>query len=330
MDTSKLQARRRKGASVVLCLMIGFGISHAPAMAAGKSSVSYAPGVSLVPEVLLPDGATPRMYNTTNGLSLWTNTLPIVQGDKVKLNVFAATGGAELKEIIVRVDNTKIADLAAAPWKTSLDTTKLGPGHHMVEVWAQSTGAHPQATTQTLMFYVASELASQFIPQPATQKVAGSLQQQSGGQVSTLPLPGENSAAATNTPPTLEFLKGQTLDTNAQVMIYAHSAVAGLPNQAGAGTMVTGSTLTVSEPYLLSVKPAAGSSAVQFAYALVRGGQVDYASPTAFDTTRYQVRIEKLNSAGTGLGLGTVTLWVWGINRAGQPAEPTKTVLNIL
>lgn len=318
----------RNMVSAALCVMMGLGL-HAPAALATKSSVSYAPGVSLVPEVLLPDGATPRMYNTTSGLSLWTNTLPVVQGDKVKLNVFAATGGAELKEIIVRVDNTKIADLAAAPWKTTLDTTKLGPGHHMVEVWAQSTGAHPQATTQTLMFYVASQLAGQFVPQPATQKVAGFRQQQSNGQVSTLPLPGENNAAAANTPPTLDFLKGQTLDTNAQVTIYARSASAGASAQSSAGTMVAGSNLTVNEPYLLSIKPMPGSSATQFAYALVRGDQVDYVSPSAFDMTRYQVRIEKLNSAGTGLGTGTVNLWVWGINKAGQPAEPIRTVLNI-
>lgn len=329
MNILNLQARRRKHVSAALCLMLGLGISHSPALAAGKSSVSYAPGVSLVPEVLLPDGVTPRMYNTTNGLSLWTNTLPVVQGDKVKLNVFAATGGAELKEIIVRVDNTKIADLGAAPWKTSLDTAKLGTGHHMVEVWAQSTGQHPAATTQTLMFYVASELAGQFVPQPPKQKVAGSLQQQSGGQVSTLPLPGENNAVAMNTPPVLEFLKGQPLDTNAQVMIYAHPASAGTSAQAGSGTMVTGSNITVNEPTLLSIKPVAGSNATQFAYALVRSGQVDYASPVAFDTTRYQVRIENLNSAGTGLGSGTVTLWVWGIDKAGQSAEPIKTVLNI-
>lgn len=329
MNTLNLHLRSQKWVSAALCLMVGLGMIHAPVMAAGKTSVAYAPGVSLVPEVLLPDGATPRMYNTTNGLSLWTNTLPVVQGDKVKLNVFAATGGAELKEIIVRVDNTKIADLAGAPWKTTLDTTKLGPGHHMVEVWAQSTGSHPAATTQTLMFYVASELAGQFVPQPPKQKVAGSLQQQSGGQVSTLPLPGENNAAAMNIPPVLDFLKGQPLDTNAQVMIYAHSAAVGTPAQAGSGTMVTGSNITVNEPTLLSVKPASGSSAVQFAYALVRGGQVDYVSPVAFDIARYQVRIEKLNSSGTGLGSGMVTMWVWGIDKAGQPAEPIKTVLNI-
>ncbi len=328
MKTTNRQNRRRPVLPAALCLITGFGILHAPAMAAGKSTVAYAPGVSLVPEVLLPDGVTPRMYNTTNGLSLWTNTLPVVQGDKVKLNVFAATGGSELKEIIVRVDNTKIADLAAAPWKTSLDTAKLGTGHHMVEVWAQSAGAHPAATTQTLMFYVASELAGQFVPQLPKQRVAGSLQQQSGGQTSTLPLPGEDTAA-TNRPPVLDFLKGQPLDTNAQVAVYAHSAAAQTPAQAGPGTLVTGSSITVNEPTLLSIKPASGSSAVQFAYALVRGGQLDYVSPVAFDLARYQVRIEKLNAAGTGLGSGIVTLWVWGIDKAGQPAEPIKTVLNI-
>lgn len=313
--------------SLALLSVLTLGLCHSPAAAAGKSSVAYTPGVSLVPEVLLPDGTTPRMYNTTNGLSLWTTALPIVQGDKVKLNVFAATGGTELKEIIIRLDNTKIADVSAAPWKTMLDTAKLGAGHHMVEVWAQSTGSHPQSTTQTLMFYVTPQLATQFVPQPPTQKVAGSSQQLSGGQVSTLPLPGENASA--DTPPVLDFLKGQPLDTNAQVNVYARTAAGAALPQAAAGTLVTGSTLTVNEPYLLSVKPTDGSSATQFAYALVRDGRVGYVSPSAFDAARYQVRIERLGAGGTGLGAGTVTLWVWGINKAGLPAEPVKTTLNI-
>ena len=49
--------------------------------------------------------STDRTYNTPQGLSLWMNSLPIQQGDKIKLNVFAATGGADLKQIIVRLDN---------------------------------------------------------------------------------------------------------------------------------------------------------------------------------------------------------------------------------
>lgn len=313
----------------VVCVLAGFAII-APAHA-GKSVVAYKPGVSIVPEVLMPDGQTVRTYNTTNGLSLWTNTLPVVQGDKVKINVFAATGGAELKEIIVRLDNTKIADIASAPWNTLLDSTKLGAGHHMIEVWAQSTGDHPQSTTQTLMFYIAPQLEAQYVPvqtglTPITQ-VAGISQVLVNNQVSNVPLPGENNAS--DMAPTLEYLKDKAVDSNAQVAVFARSSMTGVEAGAGGGTMVTGATITVNEPTLLAVQPTPGSTATQFAYALVRAGRVVYAAPNAYDVSQFRVRVQKLNANGTGLASGPVILWVWGVDKAGQPSEPVKTVLNI-
>ena len=318
---------RRAILGATACLVMAGLVAPAHA---GKSGVAYKPGVAIVPEVLMPDGQTARTYNTTNGLSLWTNTLPVVQGDKVKINVFAATGGAELKEIIVRLDNKKIADIASAPWNTLLDSTMLGSGHHMIEVWAQSTGDHPQSTTQTLMFYVAPQLAAQYVPQqpgltPITQ-VAGTQQSLVGSNLTTIPLPGENNA---DTAPTLDYLKDKTVDSNAQVAVYARSSMTGVEAGTGGGTMVTGATITVNEPTLLAVQPTPGSTASQFAYALVRAGRVVYAAPNPYDVTQFRVRVQKLNASGTGLASGPVTLWVWGVDKAGQPSEPVKTVLNI-
>jgi len=328
MTFLQLQGPSRKIWWGMLCALIG-GVALVPAQAAGKGTVAYVPGVSVVPEVLLPDGVTPRTYNTTNGLSIWTNTLPVVQGDKVKVNVFAATGGADLKQIIVRLDNTRIASIAAAPWKTVLDTTKMATGYHMIEVWAQGTGDHPQSTTKTLTFYVASQLASAYIPQPAAVKVSPSLQSLNNGHSSTLSVAGEGDTANEDTPPApLSFMAGKATDSSAQVAVYARSSVSG-DAAPGTGTLVSGATITINEPTLLEVRAAPSSTATQFAYALVRDGRVVYASPSAYTLSQFRVRVEKLTTAGTGLSAGTVALWVWGINASGQPSEPTKTLLNI-
>nr|MDQ2687605.1 hypothetical protein [Armatimonadota bacterium] len=116
-----------------LLLTSVMGVGMAPQAALAKSRVSYKPGVAIVSEVMDAKGQQ-RTYNTPNGPSLWTDGLPIQKGDKIKLNVFAATGGAELGRIIVRLDNAKIAQIPKAPWNTVLDTAQMATGPHMVEV----------------------------------------------------------------------------------------------------------------------------------------------------------------------------------------------------
>ena len=116
------------------------------------------PGVTLVPDVLLADGQTPRIYDTPQGTTFWKEGLPVQQGDKVKLNVFVATGGADLKEIKVRLDNAPVADITTSPWNTVIDTASLSTGSHMIEVWAQATGDPPQSSTKQLSFFVLKQL----------------------------------------------------------------------------------------------------------------------------------------------------------------------------
>ena len=247
------------------------GTTLSPAHSADRQS--YIPGISLVPEVLEADGVTDRTYNTPQGPTLWTNGLPIQQGDKIKLNVFAATGGSELQEIKIRLDNVKIADIAAAPWHTVLNTATLQPGYHMVEVWALASGNKPQSTTRTLSFFIAHQMDAKYLVQ-GTQQIL------TNNAVTNVPL--EGGADTGDTAPLLpDFLKDQPTDAAATVMISARSAASA--NEAG-GAAVTGGAATINEPTLFAVQPAPGSTATQFAYALVRDGGTFNASTKPLPT----------------------------------------------
>lgn len=308
------KTRAVSGAALFLVpALLGMGTLTAPVQA--KGSVSYIPGISLVPEVLQPDGVTDRTYNTPQGLSLWTESLPVLQGDKVKLNVFAATGGSELKEIKIRLDNTKIADVTSAPWHTVLDTATLQPGYHMVEVWALASGDKPQSATKTLQFFVTKQLQPALVP---TTEVKGIQQQRTNGATT------ETNLSDTPQPP--DFLKGQTPDPAATVTISARSAASSADT---GGTPVMDAPVTINEPTLFIIQPATGSTATKYAYALVRDGMTFASSDKPLSTSYDRVRIEQRTDTEPGLRSGTVTMWVWGINAQGQPSEPVKTVLNI-
>ncbi len=304
--------------ALLIAAMLGGAV--APITAHAKGKVSYAPGVSLVPEVLTSDGVTDRTYNTPQGLSLWMNSLPIMQGDKIKLNVFAATGGADLKQIIVRLDNARLPGMpiTAAPWNTVLDTTTLATGYHMVEVWAQATG--DKATTKTLSFFVTKQLDAKYL-------VQGSQQLQANGQTTEIPLEGQTTPGS-DTPQAPSFLQGQPTDANAAVTITARSAASATDTTTG-GAAVSDGSYTINEPTLFFIQKAAGSTATSFAYALVRDGVTFSASATPLPTAYQAIRIQKRTDTTPGLRSGTVTMWVWGIDAQGQPADPVKTQLTI-
>lgn len=306
-----------KNAILLSSILLSVGLASSPALARGH--VSYKPGISLVPEVFQPDGVTDQTYPTSQGLSLWTTDRPIPQGDKIKLNVFAATGGGELKEIKVRLDNTLIADITKAPWHTTLDTGKLSLGFHMIEVWAVATGDNPQSATQTLSFKV----------DPAVL-VKGMLQSQGpNGQPieNLLPESGTASDTFSDAPPQMpDYLKNQTEDPEATVMVTARSAASS--EQAG-GTAISDAPVTVNEPTLFIVQPAQGSTATRYAYALVRDGVTVSASPQVLRTAYDRIRIERRNDTQAGLRPGKVTMWIWGIDKQGNYSSPVKTYLDI-
>ena len=320
-----------KNVVLLAALLLGAGLAASPATAKG---VSYKPGISLVPEVFRPDGVTDDMYETGQGLSLWSavnagsstvNTgmamdHPVPQGDKVKLSVFAATGGGELKEIKIRLDNVLIADIAKAPWHTTLDTEKLGNGVHMIEVWAVATGDNPQSTTQTLSFQVDPAFLVKGIQEaqgPNGQSVENVLSGTPAGTPDTF----------SDAPPKLpDYLKTQILNPDATVTITARSAASS--EQAGGATL-TDTPVTVNEPTLFIVQPAVGSPATRFAYAIVRGGVTVSSSPEVLRTAYDRIRIERRSDTQAGLRPGKVTLWIWGVDKQGNYSNPVKTYLDI-
>ena len=301
--------RHRFFAIAVFCLLL----THGPAQA-GKTKINYVPGITLVPDVLLADDQTPRSYDTPQGPTLWKEGLPVQQGDKLKLNVFVATGGADLKEIKVRLDNAPIADITASPWNTTIDTAPLGTGSHMVEVWAQATGNPPQSNTKQLSFFLLKQL------------VKGVQIEQAGGHPVEVTPTGD-----TNTAPLLPgFLAGKQADADAILAIY--SRVASLPS--GSPTTAVGTDpMAIDAPTIFIVRPARNSTAKQYAYALARDGQTILTSNTAYSVSDPRqitaIKIQKRSDTTDGLRSGQVSLWVWGVDADGRPGDPQKVQLVI-
>jgi hypothetical protein len=303
-------------ASLLAPVLIGSVIAPS---ASAKDSVAYKPGISLVPEVYRPDGVTDQTYKTGSVLSLWTSEQPIPQGDKIKLNVFAATGGAELKEIKIRLDNTLIADITKAPWHTVLDTATLSTGFHMVEVWAVATGDKPQSTTQTLSFKVDPAVLVQGEQQTLGPNGATENSPSTGGT--------EPSATFSDTPPALPgFLANATADPSATVAVTVRSAASG---QSAGGAAISDAPITINEPTLFLVQPVAGGTATGYAYAIVRDDKTVATSPKVLNTSYDRIRIEQRTDTQAGLRPGKVTLWIWGVDKQGNYSDPTKTYLDI-
>lgn len=308
----------------VLLLTALVGVGAAPPAAQAKSRVSYKPGVAIVPEVMQADGHS-RTYNTPNGPSLWTDGLPVQMGDKIKLNVFAATGGSDLKRIIVRIDNTRLVQIPKAPWSTILDTARMTAGPHMVEVFAETTGDRPLSATKTQSFFITKDLPTQFAYQQSTvpYKVGGSRQESGGPETD----PATNPNYVPDVP---EFLKGQSVDESATVSVRARSGVSPADPASGGSTVSDSDTpVTINEPTLFFVEPAQGSTAKNYAYALVRNGRTISASTEPQELVYNAIKIQKRSATTAGLGSGPLTLYVWGIDDQKRPSNPAKAQISI-
>jgi hypothetical protein len=268
--------------------------------------VAYVPGITLMPEVLLSDGATVRTYYTPQGLAYWSNDLPILVGDKIKLNLFAATGGAELMRVIVRSDNVKVAELNALPWNTVIDTASMATGFHMVEIWAEGTGDKPQSSTKTLIFFLARELPAQYTTKPATADLNTNL---NAGQWSIDPsVPSEMP----------KFLHGRTIDPDATIILRSRDSAVDKGLQAGVHEIaLSGSTV-------FYIETPKGSDAAAWTYVLSRGDKSIVASATPLNPRSQRLRIQPRTDTTPGLRSGPVTLWIWGIDQSGNPSSPAK------
>lgn len=272
------------------------------ATAAKTQHGSFVPGVSIVPNVFEPDGQTMRTYETPAGTTYWSPNLPVKPGDKLVLKVFATTGGADLTKIIVRLDNVKIAEPETAPWTATIDTGTLSRGSHMVEVWAEAGGNTSKATTKTFSFIVAPPM-----PQTASTQVTGSAVIEPDAAI--------GAAAPGPMDPTPKFLVGKTADAAAGVTLRSQD-----PEVDRLLTSDEGSIL-ISSPILVYCERSAGSHAVQYAYSITRDGKVVVQSSEAQSLDFVKIRLQPLAENKTGLLPGKVTLWVWGIDKSGNPSS---------
>lgn len=113
----------------------------------------FTPSVAIVPEVRTAQGEL-RTYRLADGATYWKEGLPVFRGDRVKINVFVSSGGEDLAESVVRLDNVTVSRKTAPPWDVGLTTDTLTEGYHFVEAWARTGGAEPRDASKTLVFFV--------------------------------------------------------------------------------------------------------------------------------------------------------------------------------
>jgi hypothetical protein len=289
-----------------------FAVAQQPSVAA-SGKVAYKPVINLRTEVLLPDGAAPRTYVTPSGFSYWDESLPVQRGDKVKLDIFAVTGPSELAEAKVRLDNVKIADLTAVPWNTTIDTTSLKAGYHLVEVWVQTTGPHPQTSTALQNFLVADEI-------PAKYAVKGTQQILTNNTVTTIKPPDTDSDAMPEPP---AYIKDLPMSDQASVIVRST-----VPEADAA--LLRGDSVDVKQPTTIYIDAKPGGAATRYTYALSRGGKTIASPPAPVKLHINRVRIQGRTDTTPGLRPGPVTMWVWGIDKEGHPSAPVKVKLTVL
>jgi hypothetical protein len=282
-----------------------------------KPEVAYVPSITLNFEVL-DTNRQPILYPTTASaggnqvLEPWTPDKPIHVGNLIKLDVFVATGGGELQDLKVRLDNSLYADITKAPWTATLDTSspKLGVGYHFLEVWALNGGGKkPESGSKTMTFYVS----------------AAALQTQVAGSVQELAPNGQPSTAADpNVPP---VPPGQyasaTSDQQANVKLQFLSSADNTDYSQGA-------PVTVKSKSEILVRRTNGSTAATFVYEITRNGKSVYSTDQPNDAdSATTIEIVPAANGGPGFYPGTFTVWVWGVDKSGNIGSPIRADLVI-
>lgn len=252
----------------------------------------YTPAVVIIPEVRTPQGEL-RSYRTAQGVSYWHAGLPVYKGDGVKLNVFVSTGGADLAETRVRLDNKEISRRTEAPWDVTLDTGDLSGGYHYVEAWARTGGDDPRASTASLVFFVDPKQA----PQPDS----------SSPIVEAVPPPEDAPA------PDLAPDQG-----GPSVQISADTPAA-------QKALDTGARVTVAAPVVFSV--AGPGPDESYVYALYRGKEEIYRSKSRPIGSKVQLRPDAKDAPG--LLPGVLRFVVWGADKQGRLGPPRIVELEV-
>lgn len=312
-----------KALALAVSLLIMCGAAHADQK---TMTVVSSPDMTLILEPYMSDGQM-RQYTIPGAASYWTNDLPIYTGDKVKIDVFVATGTNTLQEIKVRLDNVQVADVTQAPWNTTLDATKIGTGYHMLEAWAQVTGAKPtspQFVSKTLNFLITTPPAI-LSDAPTTtpiQEVKGQQQILQGNTVVNVPLGNDAPSDVVQVPTMPVMLQNTTLNPDAKVSI----KLVDTSTQAVVDTMAG---TPFKDPVVASVTTTPGTGVHKFVYKLVSGDRsiVTQEKAYAVDTTR--IRLQPRTDTAPGLLPGTTYLWVWGIDDQGKYGPPSYAKLEV-
>lgn len=137
---------------LIAVLLAGWmGLVALPGQAARER---YRPGIKIVLEVRTPTGDLRSFQRPGAPPTYWAQDLPVVQGDRVTINPMVTTGGSELAELRIRLDQKELASRAAPPWTVPVDTSGLATGYHVVEVWAATKSPGRAENSANITFLV--------------------------------------------------------------------------------------------------------------------------------------------------------------------------------
>lgn len=160
--------RRASQAIVLVAAALAVG---AAGLAAAERQI-YVPGVKVLLEVRTPKGELRSFHRPGSPPAYWAQDMPAVQGDRVTIVPLVATGGAELGTVKIRLNHEEIASFPKTPQDkvdqttkvvdrsylaTEVDTAKLAPGYHFVEVWAETRARDPRDNSATITFLLVPE-----------------------------------------------------------------------------------------------------------------------------------------------------------------------------
>jgi hypothetical protein len=135
-------------------LLTGVVVLFTAASSSRADEEIYVPGVKIVLEVRTAQGHLRSFQRPGSPPTYWDQTFPVVQSDRVTIDAFIATGGAELGEVRIRLDNKLLSTQTSGPWRIETDTSKLALGHHLVEVWAATKEPNSRFRSVTTSFLV--------------------------------------------------------------------------------------------------------------------------------------------------------------------------------
>ena len=123
----------------------------------GYAAVGYVPGIKIVLEVRTPKGDLRSFQRPGSPPTYWAQDLPVIQGDRVTIDPMIATGGAEIAQVKIRLDQRQLADRTEPPWRVQVHTADLPSGYHMIEVWAITKSPAAKENSATTTFLVVPE-----------------------------------------------------------------------------------------------------------------------------------------------------------------------------